>query len=212
MQASTRAAATAQFAWVDTFAKPILSDIEGHSPNFEDDFSVMTGRFARWSSLSGKVMFTEGVMRLNTTGRDGASAGGSLIATDFVLEFEFTPRIISDGSAVAPGMRWNDVGGYGFNLNLNDPWCGLLSIPVGQDVRFVVEGSSDTTGLNHKTSVVIIAKDKRFAFYANGKPLFSAEDSTWLGDWVDIGVWAPKGPAEVDFDNVQFWDLNNLKP
>lgn len=209
---STRAAATAQWAWVHDFAQPILDDVHSRKPDFEDDFSDMNGRFARWSYISGDATFTEGVMRINTAGHDGVDAGGSMIATDLVLEFEFIPRIASDGSCACPGFRWNDAGGYSFNINLKDTWRGMLSIPMAQEGRVVAEGDSPEAGLTRSTSVTVIAKDNRFAFYVNGKPLLYAEDSTWNGDFAYISVWSPSGTSEVDFDNVKFWDLNKPQP
>ena len=202
-------AATQQAAWVQGFANPILNDVRSRQPNFEDDFSEMSGRFARWSNILGDVTFTEGVMRLN----GGAGAYGSMIANDFVLEYEFTPRVASEGSSVVVDFRWNDAGGYDFDFNVYyDNWWGMLSIPAGQDVRVVVEGWSDEAGLNRTTSATVIAKGNRFAFFANGKPLAYAVDSSFDADGAGFSVWSPSGPAEVDFDNVKFWDLNNLKP
>lgn len=206
------ATATAQAAWVQGFAQPILNDVHSHKPNFEDDFSDLSGRYFRWSDITAGITFTEGVLRMNTTGYDWAGAGGSMVATDFVLEFEFTPRITSDESGVCANFRSSDAGWYNFGFNLYDFWWGMLSFPAGQDSRVVAEGWSEEISLNRTTFVTIIAKGNRFAFYTNGKPLIYVEDSSFDGDWVDIGVWAPNDPAEVDFDNVKFWDLDNLKP
>lgn len=205
-----QATAAAQDAWVRGFAQPILDDVHGRRPNFEDDFSVMSGRFVRWGEEQG-VTFTGDVMRINTGGREWVGAGGSLIATDFVLEFDFTPRIISNDCGVSANFRAGDPGGYNFGFNLHDFWWGMGSLPAGEDYRAVAEGWSEMVSLNRRTSVAIIAKGDRFAFYANGKPLLYVVNTQFNGDWVDIGVWSPNDPAEVDFDNVKFWDLDNLK-
>ncbi|GEM_PF-1541551 len=208
--AAQQATAAAQDAWVKGFAQPILNDVHNRQPNFEDDFSDMNGRFARWSFIEPGVTFTEGVMRMKGEGWTGT--GGSLIATDFVLEFDFTPRIIRDDCSVAANFRAGDPGGYNFGFNLHDFWWGMGSLPAGQDFRAVADGWSEEVGLNRRTSVAIIARGDRFAFYANGKPLLYVVNTQFDGDWVDIGVWSPNDPAEVDFDNVKFWDLDNLKP
>ena len=206
------ATATAQLSWVQGFAQPILNDVHNRQPNFEDDFSVPSGRFDRWSHLSPGATFTDGVLRINTTGRDDVDVGGSLNALDFVLEFEFTPRINIGGSCAYANFRWGDDGGYGFNFNLNDNWRGMLTIPNGKSVNFVVEVWSDEPMPTRRTLVTIIAKGNRFAFFADGNPLVYAEDSTFRGTWGGLGVWSPSGTAEVDFDNVKFWDLNNQLP
>ncbi len=206
------ATATSKASWAQGFAHPILNDVHDRQPNFEDDFSVLSGRFQRWSYLSGDVEFAEGIMRINTTGQDGGEAGGALIATDFVLEFEFTPRLAREGSAMAVGFRWSEPGGYGFNINLIDPWWGMILIPKEQEGRIIKDGDAEKSGLNRTTYVTVIAQGSRFAFYVNSKPFAYVEDVAFGGDWSSIGVWSPNGPAEVDFDNVKFWDLNNLLP
>jgi hypothetical protein len=203
----------AQEEWVQGFAKPILNDVHKRQPNFEDDFSDLNGVYDRWNYILGDVTFAEGVMRMNTPGGDdGSDAGGSMFATDFVFEFDFIPRITSVGSMAAAYFRWNDTEGYSFEIALSDGWWELGSLPAGQDYLLLMNGRSDVAELNRATHVTIVIKDKRFAFYINDEPLAYFEDISFGADWAGPGVWSPEGTAEVDFDNVKFWDLNNLKP
>ena len=208
---NTQAAATAQFAWVQYFAQPILDDVRDRKPNFEDDFSDMGGGFARWGKEQG-VVFTGDVMRINTTGRDDVDVGGSINAHDFVLEYEFTPHIRIDGSCAYVNFRWGDTGGYSFNINLNDNWRGMITIPNEKSGSILMESWSEDTTPTQRTIVTIIAKGNQFALFINGKPLAYVSDSTFDGTWNGLGVWSPNGPAEVDFDNIKLWDLNNLNP
>ncbi len=211
-QRNENSTATAQAAWVQGFAQPILDDVHSRQPNFEDDFSVLEGKYFRWSGALPGVTFTEDVMHINTGENEWVAASGSLTATDFVLEFDFTPRIISAGSGATNNFRGEEKGGYNFGFNLGDDGCWMGTLPAGQEWGLVAECQSSQVGLNEITSVIIIAKGNQFAFYANNEPLLYVEDGTFSGDYVDIGVYAPNGTAEVDFDNVRFWDLKNLKP
>ncbi len=208
---NARATQDAESAWVDRFSGPILEEVNGHTPNFADDFSDLNGRFSRWGDLAAGVSFTDGIMRINTAGTDWASAGGSLNASDFVLRFDFTPRTISDQSGIYVDFRCTDDGCYNFGFNLFDDWWGMGYMPGGV-YQTVSDGSSDEVGPDRRTSVIVIASGNEFAFYANGRPILHATHRSLQGEYVSIGVWAPEDVAEVDFDNVQFWDLNNLIP
>ncbi len=171
----------------------------------------MSGRFVRWGEEQG-ITFDGNAMIVNTNGKEWVGAGGSLIAVNFVLEFDFTPQIISNPSTAAVNFRGGDKGGYNFSFDLHDEWWGMGSMPSGEEYRGLDGGSSSETGLNRRTTVIIIAKGGQFAFYANDKPLLHVVNSQFQGDWVDLGVWSPNGPAEVKFDNVKFWNLDNLNP
>ncbi|MEW5939635.1 MAG: serine/threonine-protein kinase [Chloroflexota bacterium] len=208
---STRAAATQQFAWVQSFAQPILDDIHDHQPNFKDDFSDRSGRFVRWSELSDGVDFIEGIMRINTAGQDGGYASGSMVANNFVLEFSFTPRVAVEDSIMVVSIRWEDPGGYDLDINLSNGWWCMAANPKGGEWTILAEGDKSGAGINRTTHVIVIAEGDRFAFFINDKPLAYVEDDSLNGDWVSLGIWSPNGTAEADFDNVKFWDLDNLK-
>lgn len=150
-------------------------------------------------------------MHMDTTGVEWAGAGGSLMAVNFVLEFDFTPRVSSDDSGVFVNFRATDDGFYNFGFDFYDFWWGMGSLPAGEEYRMIADGWSEEVGLDRTTSVIIIAQGNRFAFYANGRPLSSVLDAQYGGDWVDMGVYSTQGTAKADIDNVKFWDLDNLK-
>lgn len=207
-----QATTIAQNAWVQDFAQPILDEIAKHRPNFEDDFSVMSGRFVHWNDSTEGVTFGEGVMHLDTTGASWVAASGSISSTDFVLKYEFLPNTIGSNSAICSNFRSDDSGGYNFCVNLSDEWWGMGNFPPSGDYYAILEGGESGVSTSHTTRITIIAKDDEFAFYVNDRFVGYKQDNSHHGSWVDIGVYAPNGPAEVDFDNVKFWDLNNLKP
>ncbi|MFH1907304.1 MAG: hypothetical protein ABIL11_07985 [Chloroflexota bacterium] len=206
------ATATVQASWEQGFAQPILNDVRGRQPNFEDDFSVMSGRFVRWSDITAGVTFGDGVMHLNTTGTNWSAGGGSLIATDFVLKYEFTPVTIGSDSAVCSNFRSSNAGGYNFCVVLSDDWWGMGGLPPGGDYYTILEGGSNGVSAYHTTRITIIARGDEFAFYIDDRLVGYTKDDSYHGNWVDIGVWTPNDVAAVDVDNVQFWDLNNLLP
>jgi hypothetical protein len=206
---NVEATATAQFAWVDSFAKPILSAMDSHAPNFKDDFSTTRGRFVRWSSMTTGVSFTEGVMRMK--GENWTGAGGSLVATDFAISFDVTPRVIGSGSSFAVTFRSGNDQWYDFHCNLNDDWCGMMAFLEGQE-GFVISGDMSGTDPRQRRNILVIAKGNEFAFYIDERPFVYVRDNRLHGERIDIGLWSSPGSSEIDFDNVKFWDLNNLKP
>ncbi len=58
----------------------------------------------------------------------------------------------------------------------------------------------------------MIAQGELFEFYIDGKLFGSTRRDSLKGDWVGIGLWASPGSAEIDIDNVKFWDLKHLLP
>jgi hypothetical protein len=205
---NTKTAATKAVAWVNSFAAPILKTIGQHQPNFEDDFSVMNGRFVRWSSITSGVEFTEGVMRLKGEGWVGA--GGSLIAKDFVLQFEVIPRSVGMGGWAGANFRGEADQHYNFGCNFYDQWCGMMAFPSGRDAYGLVDGMADHDPIQ-RTTILILVQGDQFGFYINGKPFHYFRTGAFFGDWNDIGIYSDSGTTEADFDNVKFWDLNNLR-
>ncbi len=209
---NVQATQTAEARWVNGFCKPILEEANRHPPNFSDDFSDRNGRFVRWSSIDAGVTFPEGVMRINTTGADWSGAGGSLNAADFVLKFDFTPRQISNESGIVANFRGSAAGWYNFGFNLYDEWWGMGYLPNGE-YQTVREGFSKEVRLNRTTRVIVMARGNEFAFYTNGRPFAHVKHNALQGgNDVSLGVYAPGESAEVDIDNVEFWDLNKLVP
>jgi hypothetical protein len=208
---NANATATADAYPFRSFAEPVLAETLAHIPNFEDDFSIMDGRFVRWSKISAGVTFGNGVMHVDTTGTDWSAGGGSLVATNFVLEYEFTPITISSESSVCSNFR-SDVGSYNFCVNLSDDGWGMGEFPPKGDYYTILNGGSNGVSALHTTKLTIIARGDEFAFYIDDVFVGYTWNDSYKGTWVDIGVYAPNEATAVDFDNIRFWDLDNLKP
>jgi len=195
--------------WKNTFAAPILSSIASHPPNFEDDFSTTSGRAERWSILEGGVTFGDGVMHVR--GENWNAAGGSLNARDFVISFDAQPVLALVPSRFVVTFRGEPGGHYDFGCNLNDEWCDLMEFDERDQGWELYDQYYGTYRLGRK-HLMLIARGADFAMFINGQPFAHVRDSSLQGDWNDIGLWSTEGEAAVDFDNVRFWDLNNLLP
>ncbi len=206
---NSRATATAQYAWTNTFAAPILFQTNLHAPNFEDDFITTSGRFVRWNSITESgVTFADGVMRMK--GSDWHGAGGSMIATDFVISFDVKPINIGSGSGFAVNFRSGNNQWYNFGCNFYDDWCGMMVFLEGEEETGVSDRMSGTDP-EQRRNILVIAQGNEFGFYINEVPFAYVRDNRLHGDWIDIGLWSSPGESEIEFDNVKFWDLNNLR-
>lgn len=57
----------------------------------------------------------------------------------------------------------------------------------------------------------MIARGNQYAVYIDGQPIaYTTHNELLDGAYVLIGIYSSPGYSEVDFDNVKFWDLNNL--
>jgi hypothetical protein len=204
---NANATATNQAAWVQG-----LAQISSHQPNFEDDFSVTSGRYLRWSEFTTGVTFGDGVLHFNTTGMNRSAAGGSLIATNFVLRYEFTPVTIGSGSAICSDLRAGNDGLYHFCVSLSDDGWGMGSSPNGDDWYGILEGGGNGVSANHTTRITIFARGDEFTFYIDDRFVGYKKDNSYNGNLTNIVIWTPNDVTAVDVDNVQFWDLDNLKP
>ncbi len=206
--------ATSQPDWVREFGQPILDVVHKRQPNFNDDFSYVEGTISPyWTDLGQDVSFREGVMRFSVTD-EWSQAGGSLDATNFVLEFDVTPRILSDSISFGVDFRIGDKRWYylafnpiehhaGIGMYFNDAWVE----------EFASADVSELSRTGVTSFIALIARDKEYGFYINGKPVAYASYSYLITDsWCYFWVVSSSGYSEIDFDNVKFWDLNNLNP
>jgi len=206
---TVRSTRTAMASWENSFAAPILSTIARHTPNFEDDFSTRDGRALRWPSVSAGVAFEDGLLRLQGTEWHGA--GGSLMAEDFVIQFDVTPRVAGEGGLYVVTYRNTPEHWYHFGCNLTDAWCGMMAFTAGTEGE-VIGGNMTTISIMQRRTLLVMVNGDQMGAFINGKPFAYVRDARFHGDWVDIGLWSTPGESEVEFDNVKFWDLNNLQP
>jgi uncharacterized RDD family membrane protein YckC len=203
-------AATATLPQADparSFAEPVLAQITNRPPDFEDDFSTASGRFVRWSAMSKGWTVADGVFRADVTD-GGIDAGGSLVATDFVLRFELMPTVVNGTSWL--GVRFRRTGDdyytLGFDLN-NGRWRLSLD-SAGKTLKVLDEGTTDTIRLMNWTEVLLVVQGDQMAVFIDDQPVAYVRDNTVAGDWNYIWVDSPKGATEVEIDNLKFWRLD----
>jgi alpha-tubulin suppressor-like RCC1 family protein/uncharacterized RDD family membrane protein YckC len=193
------------------FAEPILAEVAARPPDFADDFSTASGRFVRWGSMSKGWTVVDGVFRAEVT--DGwIDAGGSLVATDFVLKFEFVPRTVNDTSwlGVLFRMVHGDDGDlyYTLGFGLQNGGWGLNRDKTGEAPEFFADGETGAVGTDRTTRVTLIARGDEMAVFVNDEPLTYVRDSVVSGDWNFIAIDSPSGATQVEVDNVEFWRLD----
>ena len=203
-------------AWIEDFAEPILAAIQVHEPDFQDDFSTNSGQ---WNQCEGCTI-SDGVLKINLP-NDWISAGGPLKAINFVLQFDFTPKFLAYNSFIAVVFRNADLYGdksyYSFGFSPSTNWWGMeKDTKGGMSASTLESGFTTQLSVGAKTKLLIIARGDQVAVYLNDKPLVHHSGILDSGDWVTItsgdrgsglGV---EGHTEVDFDNVQFWNLDNI--
>ena len=86
------------------------------------------------------------------------------------------------------------------------------SSPNGDDWYGILEGGGNGVSANHTTRITIFARGDEFAFYIDDRMVGHTKDSSYNGNLANIVIWTPNDVTAVDIDNVQFWDLDNLKP
>jgi hypothetical protein len=204
-QATPDRNATAE-AEIQTFADPILTDIRNRHPTLETDFSTYS---PQWGGDS-EVTFRDGVMHMIST--DGeAGTGPSILAANFVLEYEFIPINMASSDVVVLIFRQGQDTYYDLGFSLNGFWHIYYNSSGGGHA--VSQGQGDKIRLGQKTTVLFIVQDENMALYLNGQPIWFGQDRSQLsGGWFSLLVHSPTGDIAVDFDNIKFWDLNNLLP
>ncbi len=202
--------ATSQPEWVTEFADPIISLIRTRNPDFEDSFSDSNWSQEQWWKDDG-VDFEDGLARISVEG-DYAYAGfGGGDSSDFVLEFDFTPRETRQELWIGVSFRNEEDRFNHFTISLgngNDvPWCGFGKNDSEGKPGILAECEAPQVGWGRTTKELIIIQGGRTALYLDGKPILFSTD-LWrngTGNW--IGITSVAGKSIVEFDNVKFWNL-----
>jgi hypothetical protein len=198
--------ATAQVE-IRSFADPILADVLSRTPNYETDFSIYDGR---WGSEG--LIFQDYVMHMRSpSGRTGAG-GSHIAADDFVIQFEFSPVATVSTDYIQFLFRQEHQIYYGLDLSLGGSWSIYFnSSTAGHQV---CDGMTGQTRVGQTRTVLFIAQGDKLAFYLDGQPIgYCQDDTIFITEVASLFVDSPtRSNIEVDFDNIKFWDLNNLLP
>jgi serine/threonine protein kinase len=192
------------------FAEPIRAQIESLPPDFSDDFSDSDRTRTLWYVPPG-ITIDRGAAVMAADG-DHAYVGLDLplFSGDFALEFEFTPRSIP--SEVWVGVAFRAEGDHynHFTVSIWDaPESGVV---FGKNEPGVLaEAETRLTGMGQKTKALVIARGDQAALYLNDQAILFGDDLWERGGGVVLGITSVSGESVVEFDNVRFWDLNNLQ-
>jgi hypothetical protein len=200
------------------FAEPLLAAVAQVPPFFADDFSINRGWGQR---LDGQLQVREGVVK--ATGQGGKFLPphvDSFAQRDFVLALDVRLLNAETQFGAVFRQRHSRPVSYAFYLGPGGDWLfeSVKRIGNGDAAPTYIEqviatGSAPNfrpAELNH---LVILARGSQFAAYLNGLPLMYAEDEaqTLAGLCVNIGFSGGAQGAEGEFDNLQFWDLEQVR-
>ena len=192
---------------IRAFADPILADVLSRRPNHEADFSTYD---PKWGS-SFEVTFTDGVMHMRSPAGSVSVGGEHIAAADFVIQFDFSPVITVSSDQIQLLFRQGSGPYYGLGLIMDGSW--YISYNNGTAGHPVCDGRTSLTRDGQTRTVLFIAQGSEMAFYLDGQPVgYCQDESTFTAEEATIAVDSSAGNIEVDFDNIEFWDLNELKP
>jgi hypothetical protein len=204
--------AAAQSVWMEEFADPILSLIEGRSPDFEDDFSDSNWSAEQWWKDDG-IDFADGVARSTADGDYAGSGFGGppTSAVDFVLEFKVSPKQTHQELWIGVSFRAQDDRFNHFTISLAPDSETAWSVFGKNDQEgkpgVLAEGSAPQVDWGRTTKEMIIVQGGRAALLLDGHPVLYADDLWAEGDGVWLGITSVSGKSVVEFDDVKFWNL-----
>jgi hypothetical protein len=200
--------ADAREAWVHGFAEPILSQIAGRTPDFQDDFSDPDWSYSHWKFDGVSIENGQAVMVVTDQ-----TKGISLTAntSDFIISFKYS--ITNDSSQP---LMWT----VGFNFRgdsagqasnwfsvMADGWCGFgESGPASRNI-ILSESQTSSPGSESATKLTFIVQDDQAGAYINDRPLVNSNDILHAGNEVSIHASTAKGSATMVIDDVKLWNL-----
>jgi len=209
--ASAVSTLTPQAEQARAFAEPILQAIADRPPDFEDDFSTADKGW-RWEEPSGSsVAIKDGVLSMNTT-RPYPSLWAKhelFTVPDFALQLEFRPKTVLQDAGVGFGFRDTNGPGYGLEFYPDYSTWGAWCVACGGNVE-LGKGNADVVKMGVWTKLLIVAKGTEFAIYLNDKPFTYFSDDTLPRGLIKIGMNSRGHDTVVEFDNVKFWNLENV--
>jgi len=222
-------AAESSSAWVTDFAEPILAAIEGHEPDFQDDFSTDTGR---WASNGPSYTIEDGTLRFNDLQCDDYRTGHGtklrnyyLKKPNYVLQVEISPlaagRVYVLTNITRPAYSGPEAEEYS-GIYLGPASWGTCRQDVCTEFPKLWQE-------NQKVQVTLIVQGSQAGFYLDGNPVDYFNDPELVqaprnvgGSYVSVEFllinhcdiekyWEV---SLTSFDNVKFWDLDaiDLKP
>ena len=210
--------ATLPPAWVTEFAQPILDAIASRPPDFQDDFYDKSGGWHlecccgawRMKYVDGELVLTVGITPGTTEGDNWCGVyRHNIDYTNFVAELDgrFLPGGVEDSRWQIAFRSSGRAANHRFGLNTGGGVDIEMFNGPGQGFPLVDRPRNQA---NH---LLLIAKGSKFAFYANGQPLYHAESTYCPYGDLFLRVYNPNlslGDTVVAFDNFKIWDISDL--
>lgn len=197
--------------WVGNFAEPILMDIVDNDrlPNYEDDFDNPDNSYADWSFNDSGVSFIDGNMHFESGGEE--RAWGPINAVNFVIAFQFVPRVIGEETWMDLLYRGSETTWYDIGIRPNDGQWDIALRREDGSYEILSEGYVSPIQVDQEVYVVVVVQGNLMGLFIDNEAAGYANNFELYTDWVDFSVYAADY-AEVDVEFVRFWDLNNLQP
>jgi hypothetical protein len=186
----------------------LLEKVWGY--DYADDFSTagkgwgIGGEPKEGSAIQG------GVARLRVN--DGIASFGNeaLNRKDFVLQVD--ARVAEGDKATQLIVNFHNLSGeYWFYLVVNsagNTW--LVDKRLAGQQPNLAGGQGNVSPFGETTRIMIVARGPRAAIYLNGTPAAYFEDADFDTSG-GTGLFCQSlGQAVCEFDNVKFWNLNNV--
>lgn len=197
------------------FAEPILQAIANRTPDIEDDFAFDNGN---WDLGFGEnpAQITGGVLRLTAADATRDEWAGAhhvaMNADDFVVEFDIRVTAMEFDSHLSIAWRWLPSDNSSYWLTLFPSLDGAWTLGgAGNNFFQAANGNSNAVRLGEWFTVTIIGQGGHFAALINDQPLSYFEDSQRPIGRVVLGMNIFSGDATAEFDNVKYWNLDNVQ-
>jgi hypothetical protein len=187
-------------AWVRNFAEPILAAIKDRAPDFQDDFSIDTGRWYDGYGFQKYLVIDKGVMCL-LEGKYGISNYYFLNRPNIVLQVDVLLPINTHAAVTLASNAFDGPDPLKLQLERHNTWSVRLH---SEDV--IAEGTYQIDG--QKTQLMYIVKGSRVAFFINQTPIAYYEYPKLLVDTKNERLLECGDTCY--FDNVKFWNLDNI--
>jgi hypothetical protein len=195
------------------FAEPILTAIADRRPDFEDDFSTSG---SGWQLFESYVRIENSSLEISVPeGKTYGSAQHShMWNSDFVFQVDVRAdvleRVPERVSKVDILLREQASVGGSYSLSLY-PQLAKWEIYDHVDGTQLATGSlPDLVSMGQWMKVVVVARGNQFAVFINDQPIAYFVDDTIPDGQNKLGAGGGGGRAEVKFDNVKFWNLENV--
>lgn len=196
------------------FFEPILAVIAERPPDFEDDFST-SGR--DWQFFEPYVRIENGSLEINVPEGEtyGSAQHSQMWAPDFVFQIDVRADVLEDVpehvSEVDILLREQASKGGSYSLSLYPQLAKWQIYDHVDDMLLATGGLPDQASMGQWMKIVVVARGNQFAIFINDQFIYYFIDDTLPDGQNKFGAGGPGGGrAEAKFDNVKFWNLDNV--